>query len=89
MSDSSKSNPAGTEWTVRSRYVTTDGDQVTYLYLHDSQSTDNDRFAVLYSYAWPTTPQFIQYETRTDAVTAYVRSLNSAERRGIVAHKEG
>lgn len=86
MDDSSKS---GTEWTVRSRYVTTEGDQVTYLYLHADESVGMDRFAVLYSYAWPAPPQFIQYAKRVDAVTAFVTSLNSAERRGILTAKEG
>ncbi|MFG3718226.1 hypothetical protein ACGF8D_10555 [Streptomyces massasporeus] len=86
MNDSTKTNEAGTEWTVRSRYATTDGDQVTLLYL---EGTEADRFAVLYAYTWPDRPQFIEYTERVEAITAFVRSLHSAERRGIVAHKEG
>ncbi|MFF4020012.1 hypothetical protein [Streptomyces sp. NPDC001843] len=84
--ETAESGKAGTEWTVRSRYETTDGDRVTLLYLYGSEV---DRFAVSYSYTWPHAPQFIEYADRVDAVTAFVRSLNSAERRGVVAHKEG
>lgn len=86
MQNSSKS---GTEWTVRSRYETTDGDRVTLLYLYSDRDVKEGRFAVSYSYAWPHSPQFIEYAGRGDALTAFVRSLNSAERRGAVAHKEG
>lgn len=80
------SNSAGTEWTVRSRYETTDGDRVTLLYLYGPEV---DRFAVSYSYAWPQVSQFIEYADRVDAVTAFVRSLNGAEDRGTVVHREG
>jgi hypothetical protein len=77
---------AGTEWTVRNRYETTDGDRVALLYLYGPEV---DRFAVSYSYAWPHSPQFIEYAERVDAITAFVRSLNYADRRGVVAHREG
>jgi hypothetical protein len=75
----------GTEWTVRSRYETTDGDRVALLCLY---APEGDRFAVSYSYGWPHSPQFIEYAKRVDAFTAFVRSLNHAERRGVVTHWE-
>lgn len=84
-----QASPTGTEWTVRSRYETNDGDRVTLLYWHDSRDVKNDRFAVLYSYAWPHAPQFIEYTNRSNAIKTFVASLNSAERRGVVTHKEG
>jgi hypothetical protein len=84
-----KPSATGTEWTVRSRYETTDGDRVTLLYWHDARDVKNDRFAVSYSYNWPHAPQFIEYTNRSNAIRAFVASLNSAERRGVVAHREG
>jgi hypothetical protein len=89
MENGSKTNPAGTEWTVRSRYETTDGDRVTLLYRPDTGDVKDDRYAVSYSYGWPHSPQFIEFTSRVDALTLFVRSLNSAEGRGIVTHKEG
>lgn len=75
---------SGAEWTVRGRYETTDGDRVTLLI-----SPGEDRFAVSYSYAWGHAPQFIEYTARNRAFDTFVRSLNGAEVRGVVAHKEG
>jgi hypothetical protein len=86
MTDSSKSTSAGPEWTVRSRYDTTDGDRVTLLYLRELEA---DKYAVSYSYEWPHIPQFIEFASRVEAITTFVASLHSAERRGVVAHKEG
>lgn len=86
MTQDSKTSAAGTEWTMRSRYATTDGDRVTLLYL---EGPEVDRFAVSYSYEWPDAPQFIEYTSRVDAMTVFVRSLHSADRRGVVTEREG
>ena len=42
-----------------------------------------------YSVEWPHAPQFIEYTERADVSTAFVASLDSAERRGAVTRKEG
>jgi hypothetical protein len=84
MEDSSKTTSAGTEWTMRSRYETTDGDRVTLLY-----GAQPNQFAVSYSYAWPDAPQFIEYTSRLDAHKAFAISLQNATRRGVVVHGEG
>jgi hypothetical protein len=84
MEDSSKTTSAGTEWTVRSRYETTDGDRVALLY-----GPEPGRFAVSYSYAWPGVPQFIEYTSRLEAHRAFSISSQNAFRRGVVANGEG
>ena len=84
MENGSKTNAAGTEWTVRSRYETTDGDRVTLLY-----APEGGRFAVSYSYAWPDAPQHIEYTSRLDAHKAFSISFQNAFRRGVVANREG
>lgn len=80
----STNSSAGTEWTVRSRYETTDGDRVTLLI-----SPSGDRFVVSYSYAWGHAPQFIEYTERSRAFDTFVFSYTAAEARGVVAHREG
>ncbi|MEU3522347.1 hypothetical protein AB0E62_00465 [Streptomyces sp. NPDC038707] len=74
----------GTEWTMRSRYETADGDRVALLY-----APEGGRFAVSYSYVWSFAPQFIEYTSRLEAHKAFAVSLESAERRGVVKRKEG
>lgn len=86
MVESSNTSSAGTEWTVRARYETTDGDRVT---LHHLEDPKGDRFAVSYTYAWPDAPQFIEYPDRLDAYRVFSISLQNATRRGAVAHREG
>jgi hypothetical protein len=76
----------GTEWTVRSRYETTDGDRVTLLYMYGLRE---DRYAVSYSYAWPDAPQHIEYTSRLEAHKAFSISFQNASRRGVVANGEG
>jgi hypothetical protein len=84
MNDSSKTSSADTEWTVRSRYETTDGDRVTLLY-----APDGSRFAVSYSYEWGNPPQFIEYTDRLNAHKAFSISLQNATRRDVIANAEG
>lgn len=86
MENVSNTSRSGTEWTVRARYETTDGDRVTFLYLTDPEG---DRFAVSYSYAWPDAPRFIECADRQKALQAFATSLEDAFRRGVVAHGEG
>lgn len=83
MADSSKPRSAGTEWTLRSWYTTTEGDRVALLQQGDEDMPE--RSAVLYSYEWPHTPQFIEYEGLVDALWAYSQSLSGATGRGILA----
>jgi hypothetical protein len=82
MNDSSKSNSAGTEWALRSWYTTIDGDRVALLY----RGTEGDRrAAVMYSYAWPHTPQFIEFEDRSDAVRSFVAGREASRGRSEIA----
>lgn len=83
-SGAAESSKSGTEWTVRSRYETTDGNRVALLI-----SPSEDRFAVSYVYEWPHAPQFIEYTDRTRAFDTFVFSYTAAEARGVVAHREG
>lgn len=76
----------GTEWTVRSRYETTDGDRIALMQL---EAPEGKRTAVSYSYASPHAPQFIEYADPLDAFKVYSISYQNAHRRGSVAHREG
>ncbi|MET9385324.1 hypothetical protein ABZY09_30695 [Streptomyces sp. NPDC002928] len=80
MDDSSKVSSAGTEWELRSWYTTTEDDRVTLMY-----APAGDRFAVMYSYAWPQAPQLIEYADRSDAVRTYVMSREGTRKRGELA----
>ncbi|WP_327719899.1 hypothetical protein OG381_34490 [Streptomyces sp. NBC_00490] len=68
---------------MRSWYTTTDGDRVSLLQQGDDDLPE--RTAVLYSYEWPNTPQFIEYEGLVDALWVYAESLRQATTRGLLA----
>ena len=84
MAGNDTPSSAGTEWTVRSRFETSDGNRVALLI-----SPSEDRFAVSYSYEWPHIPQFIEYTERDRAFDTFVFSYTAAEARGVVTHREG